>query len=456
VAIRSKPSAALAIGCATVDSLRASAAYRIAFTYAAALAAAILLLGTAVYFAADAEFRRQQDQAISIEVADLIQEGGRGELAREITEREKGRMPKAFGYALFDHDGKRIAGALETPRPQSGFSRITFDDPQEGPDTARAKAVDLGNGDRLVVAVDTEAVESIDATILTLFGLAFVVVVLIGLCGALLLGRYLRHRLSAISSTANAIVAGDLNQRMPVKPDGDEFDAVALALNAMLERIARLMENLRQVSSDVAHDLRTPLLRLRGLLEQVGSVDGAAERAIDEGDDLLRLFESILRIAEVEGGGLKRSFRRLDLSALTENVADGFLPAISDSDRMFEWEIEPSIVILGNGELLAQSIANLLDNTRVHTPPGTHIALSLQASQDAAILSIADDGPGVEPADQEAIFRRFFRSEASRTTPGNGLGLSLVAAVASAHGGQVTAQVSQSRFAITMVLPRMV
>lgn len=454
--IRSKPSAALAIGCATVDSFRTSAAYRIAFTYAAALAAAILLLGTVVYFAADAEFRRQQDQAISIEVADLIQEGGRGELAREIAEREKGRMPKAFGYALFDHDGKRIAGALETPRPQSGFSRITFDDPQEGPDTARAKAVDLANGDRLVVAVDTEAVESIDATILTLFGLAFVVVVLIGLCGALLLGRYLRHRLSAISSTANAIVAGDLNQRMPVKPDGDEFDAVALALNAMLERIARLMENLRQVSSDVAHDLRTPLLRLRGLLEQVGSVDGAAERAIDQGDDLLRLFESILRIAEVEGGGLKQSFHRLDLSALTEIVADGFLPAISDSDRMFEWEIEPGIVVLGNSELLAQSIANLLDNARIHTPPGTHITLSLQTSQGVAILSIADDGPGVEPADQEAIFRRFFRSEASRTTPGNGLGLSLVAAVASAHGGQVTAQVSRSRFAITMVLPRMV
>ncbi|MES2056427.1 MAG: HAMP domain-containing sensor histidine kinase, partial [Pseudomonadota bacterium] len=409
-------------------NLRTSAAYRIAFTYAAAFAAAILLLGVAVYFAADAEFRQQRDQTISDEIADLAQEGRGQKLAREIAEREAGRTTHSFGYALFDSNGKRISGALDTARPPTGFSMIIFRDPVEGPDAARAKAIDLPSGERLVVAVDSEAIETIDATILTLFGTAFVIVLVIGAAGALLLGRYLRHRLGAIEVTANAIVAGDLAQRMPVGPNRDEFDTAALALNAMLDRIAGLMENLRQVSSDVAHDLRTPLLRLRSQLEQVGKVDGAAQRAIDQGEELLKLFGSILRIAEVEGGGLEQGFTRIDLSALAEDVADSFLPALSDSGRNFCWTVTPDIIVRGDRELLAQAIANLLDNTRIHTPIGTNVILLLETSPEWIRLSVADNGPGVPAADSQAILRRFHRTEASRTTPGNGLGLSLVTA----------------------------
>ncbi|MGN6818419.1 MAG: ATP-binding protein [Sphingomonas sp.] len=435
-------------------SFRASAAYRIAFTYAAAFAAAILLLGVAVYFAADAEFRHQRDQALSEEVADLAGEGDGAELIREIAERETGRATDAFGYALFDRAGKRIAGALDTPRPPLGFSEITFIDPIEGPDVARAEAVDLARGDRLVVAADSEAIEAIDATILWLFGGAFAVVLAVGIIGALLLGQYLRRRLGAIETTANAIVAGDFGRRMPVGRDRDEFDSAALALNAMLDRIAGLMDSLRQVSSDVAHDLRTPLLRLRGQLDQVGRVEGAAQRAIELGDELIKLFGSILRIAEVEGGGLEQGFTRIDLSALVEDVGDGFLPALTDSGRTLDWQLQPGILVLGDRELIAQAIANLLDNARVHTPVGTTVRLTLDVGARWVRLSVADNGPGVPDAERDAILRRFYRGEASRTTPGNGLGLSLVAAVAAAHGGEVAIEDAEPGLRVTIVLPK--
>lgn len=438
-----------------MGSLRSSAAYRIAFTYACAFIGAVLLLGVAVYFAADAEFRQQRDQAISAEVADLLREGGGPELRSELAERRGTRATGGFMYALFDPGGSRVAGTLDTAMPAPGFSMIMFNDPKEGPDVARADTRVLADGTRLVVAVDSESVEAIDATILTLFGAVFVAMLAIGLVGALLLGRYLRRRLDAITATANDIMAGDLAQRMPVGGNGDEFNSVASALNAMLDRIAGLMENLRQVSSDVAHDLRTPLLRLRGQLELVGHVDGAAQKSIELGDELMRLFASILRIAEVEGGGIERQFQPVDLSLLTEDVAETFLPAMADSGRSLEWIISPNVRVLGDRELLAQAIANLLDNARIHTPSGTAVDLRLYADQTNVLLSVSDDGPGVPAEDRAKILRRFFRGEASRSTPGNGLGLSLVGAVARSHGGEVRIGDSVPGLCVTIELPRL-
>ena len=436
-------------------SLRSSAAYRIAFTYACTFMGAVLLLGVAVYFAADAEFRRQRDEAIAAEVADLMREGGSVELRGEITERRGKGASGTFLYALFDPLGRKVAGSLEAPMPAPGFGTITFNDPIEGPDAARADTVELPDHGRLVVAIDSEAVESIDATILTLFGVAFAAMLVIGLVGALLLGRYLRRRLDTITTTANAIIAGDLTRRMPIGRDSDEFDNVAAALNAMLDRIAGLMENLRQVSSDVAHDLRTPLLRLRGQLEQVGRVDGAAQKAIELGEELMRLFASILRIAEVEGGGIEREFDAVDLSSLAEDVADTFLPALTDSGRAFAWTISPGVHVRGDRELLAQAITNLLDNARIHTPVRTKVELNLDADASNVSLSVSDDGPGVPEMDRAKIMQRFFRGEASRSTPGNGLGLSLVAAVARSHGGEMRIGEATRGLSVVIELPRL-
>lgn len=437
--------------------MKASAAYRIAFNYSAAFALAILLLGIVMYLVADTDFRRQQDGLLTREAMNLAHEydeGGIPDISQAITKREAGNRLTEFGYALFDASGRRVAGALDTQRPPLGIVDIMFRDPTEGPDMARASARDLGNGYRLVVARDTEAAEGLDRAVLALFGTAFLIVIGIGIVGALILGGYLQRRLEGISGAASAIMAGDLSRRIPIGTCGDEFDVVGSALNTMLDRIGQLMDNLRQVSSDVAHDLRTPLLRLRNELEQVGTVDGAAGRAIAQGDALLALFAALLRISEVESGALARSFTTIDLSFLAMEVAESFAPAFADSGRNLTWSVAPRIAIHGDRELIAQAIVNMLDNARLHTPPGTQVALRLIADGKTARLSVADDGPGVPVADHARILHRFARGEASRTTPGNGLGLSLVVAVTAAHGGTVTVADNVPGLCVTLNLPK--
>ena len=439
--------------------VRASAAYRIALNYSAAFALAIALLGVAMYFIADADFRRQQDGLLVQEATNLAHEydeGGITDIGHAIARREAGSKITAFGYALFDAAGRRVAGSLDTVRPATGLVDIMFLDPVEGPDMARASVRDIGGGHRLVVARDTEMAEGLDQTILILFGTTLMLVIGIGVIGAVILGGYLQRRLSAMSGVANAVIAGDLSQRVPLGTRHDEFDAVGVALNTMLDRIGQLMDNLRQVSSDVAHDLRTPLLRLRNQLEQVGTVDGAAERAIAQGDAVLALFAAMLRIAEVESGALVRSFAPIDLSFLATDLAESFAPAFADGGRSLTWSVAPGIAINGDCELLAQAIVNLLDNARLHTPSGTQVELRLTGVGETAQLMVVDTGPGVPLVDHDRILQRFARGDASRTTPGNGLGLALVAAVSAAHGGTVAVLDNAPGLRVTLTLPVLV
>lgn len=436
---------------------KASAAYRIAFTYSTAFVLAILLLGAAVYMAADAQFRRQQDAALIDEATALAHEFNEGdlpEIRHAIARREGGSTINAYGYALFDHVGRRVGGGLNAPMPPVGLQDIVFNDPVEGGDRARAFATDLARGYRLVVVRDTEGMEEIDRTIILIFGGAFALVVGLSVIGALLLGGYLQRRLDGISGVARAIMAGDMAQRVPIGHRHDEFDAVGAALNTMLDRIQHLMDNLRQVSSDVAHDLRTPLLRLRNQLEQVGVVEGAAERAIEQGDAVLALFAALLRIAEVEGGALARGFVGVDLSFLVTEIAESYAPALADGARLLSWSIAPGVTVLGDRELIAQALINLLDNARLHTPPATLTTVTLTADATSAELSVADTGPGVAPGEHARILNRFARGEASRTTPGNGLGLSLVAAVTAAHGGTVAVTDNAPGLRVTLRFPR--
>ncbi|TPG38670.1 sensor histidine kinase [Sphingomonas koreensis] len=446
--------------------LVASAAYRIAFTYAAAFALAITLLGIAVYFAADADIRYQQNADIAQESAHLVREYNEGslpDLRDAINKREAANRINAYGYAVFDLAGHRVAGSLDTSRPAAiGVHDISFVDPSEGADSALALTTQLPNNFRLVVAIDPETLERVDRMILLLFSGAFVLVVVLGIGGALIMGGYLRRRLGGISGTARAIISGDMGQRIPVSPRDDEFDQLALALNTMLDRIAQLLDNLRQVSSDVAHDLRTPLARLRNELEQ--ALDGPRDlpayrtglkRAIGQSDHLLALFAAILRISEVEAGALKRTFAPVDLSDLVTDLCDSYAPAVHDNGRTLSCSAEPGIMLIGDRELLSQALINLLDNAQHHTPPGTQIAVLAEASDDWIRLSVADDGPGVAREDHARIVRRFARLDTSRATPGHGLGLNLVAAVSAAHGGALAIDENDPGLRVTMTLPRL-
>lgn len=444
-----------------MPEIRGSAAYRIALVCSAAFALAILVLGAAVYFAANAEFRRQRDAGIageSVELARTFTTEGRTELLEAIATREAGGSAHPYGYALFDARGRRVAGGLDTTRPSAGWSDIVFHDPAEGPDPARASATPLPGGEMLVVAVDSEPLEQIDRTILTLFAAAFAVVLLLGVMGALLLGGYLRRRLARIGDTAQAIVGGDLARRMPIGSRNDEFDALAASLNAMLDRIQQLLDNLRQVSSDVAHDLRTPLARLRGSLEEALAAPAdrlPLKKALRQSDELLSLFAAILRISEIEGGALERSFTALDVAEFARDIGESYLPAIADGGRTLAIDIAEGAMVRGDRELIAQAIINLLDNAQAHTPAGTAITLAATPDGTDVRLSVADDGHGVPEPDRARIARRFVRLESSRTTPGNGLGLNLAAAIATAHGGTLDFADNAPGLRVTITLPGM-
>jgi signal transduction histidine kinase len=418
-----------------------SAAYRMAFAVSLAFGLAMLLLGAAIYYAAHADFARQMDASIAQAASDLMAEyhddGVRG-LTEAIRQRE-GKGLDALGYALFDPAGHRIGGNLNTPMPPEGWHTIDFLDPIEGPDPARAMTKPLPGGYRLVVAADLEPIEQIDHTILTLFGAAFIALLLIGLIGALAFGGYLRSRLARIEATADGIIAGDLSRRMTLGPQHDEFDRVAVSLNVMLDRIAGLIANLRQVTSDLAHDLRTPLARLRNRLETLqgqlepGNQRASVDDAVDRADEVLELFDAILRISELEEGSLRRRFAQVDLCKLVRELGEAHAPLAEDAGKMLSVKADGQCLVEGDRELIAQALINLIENALRHTPERTAILIGARKGFGEVVAFVRDNGPGIPETERERVLERFVRLEEARSTPGHGLGLSLVKAIADAH-----------------------
>jgi signal transduction histidine kinase len=442
-------------------SWRRSAAYRIAFANFAAYAVGIAVLGAVVFGVIHVAFTRQLDAMVADEAQTLAGEfrsGGMTELNEAIAEREV--ASNRMLYAIFAPDGRRISGSLQAAKPPLGTREIQFVDPLEGPDFARATVVDLSPKARLVVAVDSDWLEQFEQIILIVFAVGFLGICLLGFGGAVVLGGYLEQRLRSISNSAQAIIGGDIRQRMPVSRRRDEFDQVAITLNRMLDRIEGLLENLRQVSSDIAHDLRTPLSRLRTRLEQgmldhlaAGETDAVLEDALHRIDEVLSLFGAILRIAEVESGETRRYFDRVDLSALATELAESFSFLVEDGGRTLLWAIDPDVFIEGDRELLAQACINLLENAQRHTPVGTVIRLTTVAADRVACFAVVDSGPGVPKVDLPRITKRFARLESSRNTAGYGLGLSLVDAVAKLHGGQLVLTSAAPGLSATLELP---
>lgn len=439
-------------------SWRSRAAHRIAFLNFGAFAVGLAVLGIIIFVVMHIAFTRQLDSMIADEaqtLADEYRSGGNRELAEAIAERESSVSSTRMLYAVFDARGQRIIGSFAVRRPEAGARVIEFQDSSEGPDTARAAVVDLPPAERLVVAADSDWIERVERIIIIVFVAAFAGACLLGFGGAVVLGSYLERRLRSISSSAEAIIRGDFRQRMPVSPHRDEFDQVALSLNRMLDRIEQLLDNLRQVSNDIAHDLRTPLALLRNRLER-GSKDNSDEviaDALRRVDEVLSLFAAILRIAEVESGETRRFFGRVDLSALVAELAESLAPSVEDGGRTLLCSSNPGIEIDGDRELLAQAVINLLENAQRHTPAGTVIRLTLVAAGNVACLAVVDSGPGVPKGDLQRITKRFARLDGSRNTAGYGLGLSLVTAVATLHRGCLILKNAAPGLSATLQLP---
>ena len=374
--------------------------------------------------------------------------------------RERDATPGALDFGLQTIGGVRLAGRLAATRAPKGWSTLSEDEGREAPERTRILAADLPGGYRLLVGDDLQRVEALDAVLFQRFALAFAALVLLGVAGGYGLARGVHRRIASITGTAEAIIDGDLTRRVRIRGAGDDLDRLAVSFNRMLDRIGALMENLRQVSNDIAHELRTPLTRLRSRLEAGQTLTGEGEReeVLEAGladlDAILSAFAALLRISQIEAGARRAAFRSTDLTGLARTVVEAFAPSAEDAGGSLTLEDEPPLVIDGDPELLTQMLVNLVENALRHAGVGAKVAVRCRRIDGAAVLAVIDNGPGVPQSQRARLFDRFHRLEASRSTPGSGLGLALVAAVARLHGGDASLHEAAPGLEARVTLPR--
>jgi signal transduction histidine kinase len=413
-----------------------SRAARLAAFYAIFLVISFALLGGLTIFLVNTELGIQFDQRISAEMdrlKDIQKTKGTEALLDILKSQETTEKTLLYRYESDAHD--IIVGNFKLDIPRLGWvdlnSELTSE--QEQPDRFRVFTTAVEGG-RLSIASDVDEIENVRDTLAGAFSVAGLAAALLALLGGLWLSRTELKNINQLADTAEAITAGALNQRMPAIENGDGFDRLAVTLNTMLDRNAELLNAQIRVTSDIAHDIRTPLTRLRQNLE----LNGNAE-ALKEADRLLNILNSLLRIAELEEGARHSNFERVDLSALATQMADAYSSTFEEMGRDLKVIATTPVWCDGDKTLLLQLMSNLFENILAHTPVGTKSILSVEVTALGHRISMADDGPGVPEGEIAKIFRRFTRADTSRITKGNGLGLALVSAIAHLHGAKVSA-----------------
>ncbi|UYN97582.1 MAG: HAMP domain-containing histidine kinase [Enhydrobacter sp.] len=423
-----------------------SATFRLALVYAGLFVVSVGALFATVYVTATRAMQDDMEAVLrteALQLAEIHRRGGLLVLAEQISRRLNFRTRGPIYYLLQGPSGQVVVGNLPGMRPIEGV--VDFDSDEDGSPDRRAKltgyGVRLGDGSFLLVAQDASRLTDMQRAIGRAFLWAGGLTLLLGIAGGLLLGRGFLRRIDTIGRTSAAIMEGDLGARIPLRGTNDEFDQLVVSLNAMLDRIQQLMEGVRQVSSDIAHDLRTPLGRLRHHLEEARDraaspeeLRATIEAAIAEADTLLETFSALLRIAQVEAGTQRSAFGEIDLTALLRSVAEAYAPSAEESRHAFASRIEDGLSLQGDRQLLAQMISNLVENALHHTPAGTAIELTARHAGTGVEIEVADNGPGIPEGEREKVFERFYRLDRSRSTQGSGLGLALVKAIAGLHG----------------------
>lgn len=440
--------------------------FRLATIYVAVFAFSALALGLTVFWAARSALKQQMALRIQAETTFLREEFAAGGMERLVSAvRTRGRGTTALDYLVQSADGTRLAGEIPSIKGSSpGWHTVEVADATEDgghPEQVLALVSDLDGGQLLVVGDDLGRIDEIEGAIVTAFGWTIGLAALLGIAGGIFLSHAFLRRVDAITGTAEGIIGGDMSRRVPLRGSGDDLDRLSATLNHMLDRIASLMTSLRQVSSDVAHDLRTPLNRLYQRLDDaharattVADYRSAVEAALQEAEQLLDIFAALLRIAQIEGAAPTGNFSKVDLGSVIEAIADAYGPDATAAGRTIATSSEAGCVIDGDRELLTQALANLVENALSHTPTGTQIDLKLQHGSNGDIgFIISDNGPGVDDTDLPRLTQRFYRGEQSRTSAGNGLGLSLVAAVAELHGAKLKYRNLRPGFAVSLIFP---
>ena len=452
---------------------RLSALYLILFS-ACAVILVFYMTGSAARFLIN-----ETREAIAEEVQDLggvYQRNGLRVLVRELDRRS--RRPGANLYMIADNTGRYLAGNVIALQPgvldTQGWTEKPFvyarfgddvrvlDDPEKAPH-ALAQVIVVNNGMRILVGRDLGEPQRFREIVRQALITALGVMAAGGFLIWFFIGRRALQRIDRVSAASARIVAGDLSGRLPVSSANDEFDRLSTSLNGMIEKISKLNDGLRDVSDSIAHDLKTPLTRLRNRAEaalagdpQKADYRHVLEDMIGEADQLIKVFNALLLISRVEAGFSKQKLDELDLSAIAAEVTELYEPLVEDAGMALVNAIDKPLPIAGNRELIGQAITNLIDNAiKYGGKPDGKITISAErAAGDKWLrLAVSDQGPGVPDEDKERVKGRFVRLDESRTKPGSGLGLSLVSAIMGLHGGELTLEDADPGLKVVLSFP---
>lgn len=430
--------------------LVSSLSFRLTLIYVGLFGLSVLLL-TGVYYwvsiqrptdRVKAEIRQEASLLVTLDAAQ-----GRAALMLALEQRrvrDTGRM--AF-HALLTPDGTVLTHNMPSwPRTRSkDWLRIEADVYHEGDEVDHEALVldqTLADGSRLLIGRDIEDIDDREEGVNAAWIWLSVLSLVLALGGGLLMSRAIGRRVEAINAAALTVIDGDLSRRVPVRGTGDDFDILSVTLNRMLERIEELVESVRRVSDSVAHELRTPLVRLHAdLAEMQDATDGKRDMllasALVETERLRNVFDAVLRIARIEAGRHEADLRPVDLSAIVADAIELYQPEAEERGIAMPADVSPDVMVMGDADLIFQAICNLLDNAVKYTPVGGEVAVSVREEAAGAAIVIRDNGPGIAIDLREKVFERFYRADATGGVPGFGLGLALVRGIASLHRSEI-------------------
>jgi len=451
-------------------------AFRLAALYFLVFAASVLGVLLFVYLTSADFVERQTEATLDAEITGLAEQyaqRGLSGLIQIVAARSAGDRGDAMIYLVTDPDGKPLVGniaawpaGVPTHSAWLSFALERTINGRHEVHPARGRLFVIPGGYRLLVGRDISDAAAFRSEVRTTLLWAGLIALGIGLVGGTVMSRNLLRRVEQVNRTSERVMAGNLSDRVPLHGTKDEFDQLAANLNRMLDQIERLMTAMREVTDDVAHDLRTPLSRLRTRLERALAIPSGADpsggasqaeairAAIDEADRLLATFNALLRIAELESGAHLDQAAPIDLPEVARSAAELYEPVADEKGFALSVVAEPGVRMSGDWHLLSQALANLLDNALKYAGGGL-IELRVLHENGQAILEVADHGPGIPEADRQSVLDRFVRLEPSRTTPGNGLGLSLVRAIARRHDGSVTLEDNKPGLRVRLQFPRL-
>jgi signal transduction histidine kinase len=431
-----------------------STTFRLALISIGIFGAMVAALFAYVYWSTASYVRSRSDHAIATELASLqaaYAAGGRKALTNAIAHRLADPRLDGGVYLLADASLARIAGNLgawppnlKAPAGWGTFNAGALDPAAAHAPLMRVNFTTLSDGSRLLVGKDIEHLDDFMQKINSALAAAIALIVVLAAVASVSVTRRTVGRIEAINTTSRAIMQSDLSRRISLRGTRDEWDELAANLNSMLDRIEALMREVKQFTDNVAHDLRTPLTRMRGRLEKACNRhgDGNGDQSVigetlADLDGVLRMFSSLMRISQIEANDRTAAFNSVDLAEIAREVVELFDAAAEHVGGHLDAAGDQRVLVVGDRDLLFDAVANLVDNAIKHGRTAGRVVVEVKTSESGAVISVADDGPGIPVDECEHVFKRFYRLERSRRTPGNGLGLSLVAAVARLHGAQI-------------------